>query len=282
MAFKSVKTQMISFLSTFGELCAGMSISAPTLLLIIMFLFPSFSSFTPGLEVVFGPWQKPVLYTITAVWIYYLLVGVARVFFPIRPEADSLGVAQYATARMVKSKRLSEEKIMRYAIHEAAHLVTFALYEKFPDILSVSIKPFGGDPLGNVHFQYNSLPDNRKYYEDLMFTYLAGSCAEKVFFNENKFGSEKDNQDWESVAKRYLSSFDHNYHWFAQPQNEAEAKVNATSLKDFQKVSRANVQEFIKLNKNLIRSIAQDLAESETNEILTGMSWEYLGKVVVS
>ena len=79
-------------------------------------------------------------------------------------------------------------------------------------------------------------------------------------------GSQRDNSDWEYAAKTYLNSFDHEYSWFSNPENEAEARINASTLKELKKSQIQIVEELIRLNSNLIFSIADILMGKDEME----------------
>jgi len=141
-----------------------------------------------------------------------------------------IGRASLGTAKMIKQMPLPKKKLKRYAVHEAGHLISFALYDTYPDTLKVWIKPFAANPNGSNYFEYKEPSSNINYYENLMLTHLSGGCAVTTLLEKNTIGNENDLTGWEDIAREFLTAFKHDYYWFIRPNNEAEAKVNARPL----------------------------------------------------
>ncbi len=260
-------------LSLLGELLASLPRSASSLFLLGGLIFLSIVFLTPDLEKVFGVWKSPIQLTLTLIYLYYFCVSFAKIFYPSY-RADG-GMKAATLARAEPKTFLPEELYKRYAIHEAAHLITYALYDNLPDKLTAKVNDFRSFPNGTVSFNYETPQTTKKYYENLMLTYLAGYCSEYILLDgDNHIGSQQDNIDWEYAAKTYLSSFDHDYLWFSQPQNEAEARTNASTLKELKNSQIQVMEEIIKLNKELIHSISRKLMLSD--ELKTRECFELL------
>jgi hypothetical protein len=75
-------------------------------------------------------------------------------------------------------------------------------------------------------------------------------------------GSKVDFDNWERLAKDYLSTFTHNYEWFQVPDNGAEAKLNLKTLSQIKADHTAEVENFLSLNADLLEEATSILAEN--------------------
>jgi hypothetical protein len=252
-------------LSLLGELLASLPRSSSSLLLLGAFIFTAIVISTPELKEIFGLWIHPINLTVVLIYTYYFCVSLAKMAFPSYKTDGRMAAGAFATAP--EKIFLPKELHKRYAIHEAAHLITYALYDNKPDKLTAKVNDFRSYPNGNVSFKYETPQTTKKYYENLMLTYLAGYCSEYIMLDgTNHIGSQQDNSDWEHAAKTYLNSFDHEYSWLSNPENEAEARINASTLKELKKSQIQIVEELIRLNSDLIFSIADILMGKDKME----------------
>ena len=258
-----MSSKINKYLSLTGEILASLPRSSSSLLLLAASIFTTIVISTPELKEVFGLWIHPINLTVVLIYTYYFCVSLAKMVFPSYKTDGRMAAG--ALAKVQEKIFLPKDLHKRYAIHEAAHLITYALYDNRPNKLTAKVNNFRSYPNGNVNFKYETPQTTKKYYENLMLTYLAGYCSEYIMLDGTKhIGSQQDNFDWEYAAKTYLNSFDHEYSWFSNPENEAEAKINALTLKELKKNQIQIVEELIGLNIDLIHSIANILmAEDE-------------------
>ncbi len=258
-------------LSGIEEIICSLPTSKTALILIWIYTFLGISLITPELRVYFEKWENAILISLFTVMIYRFLISFVKIKKddPVNPG-------------MCHDQESLPEKIFdRYAIHEAGHYISFALYERKPDILTVYVNPFHcNSSNGCVFFKYKDSPSNKKHFENLMFTYLAGSCAEFILLGQIKNGSSNDNIDWERTAKHYLNSFNTDYPWFTDPQNSSEALVNNQTLDNLRKKQWKEVKRFIENNIQTIELLAKEIKTSKTNKIETGRGLDILSHVI--
>lgn len=220
-------------------------------------------------------------YGVFAAMCYYLLVSSCKRLFPAHYD----GNIAYGAARMAcntEPKSLPKERHHRYAIHEAGHILSFALYKDKPDVIEAWVKPYINNLNGNVYHEFTDIrPFNVSHIKEVMKTQIAGGCAEEIVLGSMELGSESDFTGWEAAARQYLGSvYNSGFTWFVVPSNDAEARVNASSLEKLKQGQWEELRAFFLANKDLLIEIAESL--KGVDKLETEVTYSLLEKAILA
>lgn len=225
----------------------------------IVFIIAGISVATPiQLELM----QAPILNGISAAIAFSIVVSFAKIW-TARTGGVSAGIASGINASKIP---IPDEEIMRFATHEAGHILSLKLFPAKPQLVTAYVRKYVSNPNGNVYYKFDA-PLDRDYSWAHMLNSLAGQIAESVVNGDYKIGSESDNVSWGHQAKQHLNSgFSNDLPWFSVPENKAEAELNSATLGSLRKIQIDQLQDFMMKNKQLLKSTAQRLIEVDKIE----------------
>lgn len=214
--------------------------------------------------------EQPLLNALYIAIAYFGLVSVARV---LKPPYDKYPIMPGAVlARSATNKPLPDDVFERICVHEAGHILALALGGDLPVEVKAYVRRHEAQPNGNVSYRYSGDPDSEFRKLEMLFA-LGGLAAELVVYGEHKDGSAKDNQDWESAARMYMSSYYDDYTWFIDPQNSAEAEVNRSTLKSLRSEQLELLNTFFSTNKDILLTIATEIGFKKSVETELVHEW---------
>ncbi len=225
-------------------------------LLTIVVIFTAVSIMTPAYKELL---YLPIINGATIAIVYFIIINFAR-RFSLNPMVN-VSVKQGGSTAL--RFPVSEKEMMRFAIHEAGHLLSLRFFHESPKLVTAFVRKYVSNPNGRVYYEFDS-PLDQKYSWAHMLSTLAGQIAETVYFGEHKIGSESDNQQWEQQAKRHLNSgFSHERLWFSSPGSESEAQLNAKTLLDLRQEQVKQIKGFLSNNKEQLIFTAYRLIEAD-------------------
>ena len=204
------------------------------------------------------------LYAVYMVFFCYIVViFLARMIYPhsrtITPTGNMLAAAAYGRA-------LTEDDRMRVAVHEAGHLLAYAVFKSVPEIFTVWVgeKDIPGSPRGHVNFEYSGSTDDRQFMYDRMCVNLAGAVSERLIYGSEHNGCQGDSEGWEDNARVYLNGYSilSDLIWYSKPRSRFEADANSDTLLALRKPQVDRMAALLESNIKLIEEIAEKLIEA--------------------
>ena len=206
---------------------------------------------------------KALSYTIIYYVIYYVITSFINARYGLSRPAISYSSPGGIRKDADKLEPLSAERIKRVALHEAGHLLALALFEEKPEKLTAFVSGHRDFTLGRVEYKFGyDKWCSKKACLANMKVKLAGHIAEEMLHGDPMIGSKVDFDNWERLAKDYLSTFTHNYEWFQVPDNGAEARLNLKTLSQIKADHTAEVEKFLSLNADLLEEATSILSEN--------------------
>lgn len=202
--------------------------------------------------------SMPLLNGVMAATVYHFVVGMFWVASGLggRVEAGRVKGAA-ATCQLEKAEPVDAKELYRYAVHEAGHLLSIALFPKKPTWVYGYVRPYAACPNGHVSFELEG-PRDAEISWAHMLNALAGQVAEEVIFGTLKSGSASDNGGWEREAKAHMAAgFAPGQAWFITPESEGEARVNAAALKVMRDAQTERLRRFLETNKAVLKEVAE-------------------------
>lgn len=146
----------------------------------------------------------------------------------------------------------------RCRIHEAGHALLLAFQ---PGGLHPHAVVHPGDAFLPPHVDtgvFQSAPTATRELLFDMHMALAGRAAERLLLAEVSDGSLQDLLNWESLARRYLTTTDddHLHPLIHAPTTPAEAAYSATVLRDLRRIQDGVVTEFLRSNRACLEHVA--------------------------
>jgi len=173
--------------------------------------------------------------------------------------------AGYAVARP-RPKPRKPEDIQRTAIHEAGHVLLFAMRGELPEAFTVSVHAeISGHDLYRGRVEYaQPAPDvlTEGYLRWSMLMHLAGAEAEFIALGERADGAQTDNEKWLGAATAYLSS-GFGEVFYAAPADDAQIEHNRVVLNALKSECTQEVRTFFTANRQVLDELSAVIAKDK-------------------
>lgn len=200
-----------------------------------------------------------------------VLVYAALSFAP-RMSTREMRVATAHAMMNSEAPRWARERkdVHRTSVHEAGHVLMFALKKTLPSSLKVEVFTHLGrhDEYRGKVTHPNELGDTLLESELVwkMLLSLSGTEAELLVFGERANGTFGDNQSWMQAAHAYLSSgFGEPY--YSKPSDDAQYEHNLLVMTRLKEVCTTRVAAFMTANQELLQELGLVIEESRVMQL---------------
>ncbi len=154
---------------------------------------------------------------------------------------------------------LTKEQRCATAVHEAGHLLPFAMLARLPRNLTAHINdPPGTRFSGHVTHDPYEAEATRDFLRWRMLMMLAGNVAGEVVLGINDDGGTTDYATWMAIARSYLAAgFEGPY--FNNATDDAEVAINRAGLLDLRDQQKRDLADFVRANVQLLAEISAEL-----------------------
>jgi hypothetical protein len=177
------------------------------------------------------------------------------------------------------------QDIAKVAVHEAGHVLLYALWPQVPSDLHAKVSSeLGPEDTYRGWVGYSDTkPDSDLCTENelrlRMFRNLAGSVAEKVIVGERWLGSNSDLEQWLNTATHFLEA-GFGEVFYANDSSEAHVAHNRSVLNALKASQEADMIDFFTANEKLLRDLAAVIATKK--ELKYHEIKPYLDQVIVT
>lgn len=154
---------------------------------------------------------------------------------------------------------LTKEERSATAVHEAGHLLPFAMLAQLPRNLTAHINdPPGTGFHGHVSHDPCEAEPTRDFLRWRMLVMLAGNVAGDVVLGRNDDGGTTDYATWMAIARKYLAAgFEGPY--FNNATDDAEVAINRAGLLELRDQQKRDLADFVRANVELLAEISAEL-----------------------
>jgi len=241
---------------------AGLALALERLVLICLAL-ASIRQFGTELAVLFAfaKTNSDLVIALVAVAAFLRIIGA-----PVPSRSGAVGSEAPRGTAVLSSTRppRSPQDIYRTAVHEAGHLLLYAVCDDLPDDLRVTVLAEIGasdDYVGQVtHSDDRPEVVTEGYLWWSMLRHLGGMEAELVVLGDRGDGAGGDNSNWIATATWFLSNGFRQV-FYAQSSEEGQREHNRAVLNELKVKCTEIVRGYLSLNAELLVELARVIAD---------------------